>query len=169
MESTTKKARANQNGLAEKEESKIVLTSTELNALIASAVQTALANANVVQQAQPKSDVMVDRDTAPRIRLEQDFNKRLLDNDRLGVIISQEETVMYSIPQIYEQYVGSVTASINGHTIKIPADGVARSIPKRFVPVLDKYIRNIDRKVAAMNATNLLERGGIAELPQGSI
>ena len=100
MESTTKKARANQAGLAEKEESKIVLTSTELNALIASAVQTALANANVVQQAQPKSDVMVDRDTAPRIRLEQDFNKRLLDNDRLGVIISQEETVMYSIPRI---------------------------------------------------------------------
>ena len=168
METTAKKPRSNSNGLPEKEESKVVLTSNELNALIASAVQAALANANVVQP-QSRGDVTTDKDLAPRIKLEEDFNRRLLDNDRLGVMITQEERVLYAIPQIYGQYVGSVTASINGHTIKIPADGVGRYIPKRFVPILDKYIKNIDRKVAAMNATNLLERGGIAELPQGSI
>ena len=165
---TTKRPRGNAGALPEKEESKVVLTSTELNALIASAVQSALANAAAVQP-QVRSNTTSDKEFAPRIKLEEDFNKRLIENDRLGMMIAQEETVLYSIPQIYNQYVGSVTASINGHTIKIPADGVARAIPKRFVPILDKYIRNIDRKVAAMNATNLLERGGIAELPQGSI
>ena len=74
---------------------------------------------------------------------------------------------MFAIPKIYESYVGCVTASINGQTIKIPADGVKRRIPVRFIPIIMQYLENTDKKVATMNATNG-QYGGVTEIKGGA-
>lgn len=144
----------------------IKLTKAELNALIANAVSAAVtaANANVPQQ-QP---VLSEKFSAPRTRLEQDFNRRMRDNNHLAKIIDHEETEYFAIPKIYEQYIGSVVASVNGQTIKIPADGVKRPIPVRYIPIIMAYVENIDKKVATMNATAADQYGGIAQLPGGA-
>lgn len=153
-------------GHAPSDSDEIKLTKAELNALIANAVSAAVtaANANVA----PAINVKDERFSAPRTRLEQDFNNRMRENNHLAKIIDREETEWFAIPKIYEQYIGSVTASVNGQTIKIPADGVRRKIPVRYIPIIMAYVENIDKKVATMNATMADKYGGIAELPVGA-
>lgn len=143
----------------------IKLTKAELNALIANAVSAAVtaANANV-----PQPTHNIEKFSAPRTRLEQDFNNRMRENNHLAKIIDHEETEWFAIPKIYEQYIGSVTASVNGQTIKIPADGVRRKIPVRYIPIIMAYVENVDKKVATMNATRADQYGGVAELPVGA-
>lgn len=145
----------------------ITLTKSELNELIANAVSAAVnAAARNTAASQPVSQARLDSNK--RTRLESDFNYRLQANHRLGKEISEEETVLFSIPKIYEAYIGSIVASINGQTIKIPVDGVARRIPIRYVPIIQSYVENIDRKVATMNETANSKYGGIAELTGGA-
>lgn len=145
----------------------IKLTKSELNELIANAVSAAVRAVSVNQPTAPKA-VVDDRNIPARTRLEQDFNDKMIANNYLATIIDHEETEWFAIPKIYEQYIGSVTASVNGQTIKIPADGVKRRIPVRYIPIIMAYVENIDKKVATMNATSANQYGGIAELPVGA-
>jgi len=150
--------------LPEKDEV-IQLTESQLQTMIASAVSAALqaAPARTASQTVVKAS-----DTPSRIKIEEDFNRKMMENNNLAVRISQEETVLYAIPQIYGQYTGEVIASVNGQTIKIPADGVQRRIPKRYVPIIAQYLANIDAKVAAMQATTG-QYGGVAQLEGGAL
>ena len=147
------------------EEKVIQLTESQLNNMIASAVSAAIqaapaAPANPVVQ--PNSG------NVTKIQLEEDFKKRMKNNNDLAVRITKEETVLFAIPQIYGQYTGEVIASVNGQTIKIPADGVERRIPKRYVPIIKQYLANIDAKVAAMEAS-AGQYGGVAQLEGGAL
>ena len=146
----------------------IKLTKAELNALIANAVSAAVrATAENTPALQPTRSID-DRFSAPRTRLETDFNNRMSANNHLAKIIDNEATEWFAIPKIYEQYIGSVTASVNGQTIKIPADGVKRRVPVRYIPIIMAYVENVDKKVATMNATLADRYGGVAELKGGA-
>lgn len=151
-------------GLPEKDVT-IQLTESQLQTMIASAVSAAIQAAPAKAQTHT---VVNTADTPSRIRIEEDFNRKMMDNNDLAVRISHEETVLYAIPQIYGQYTGEVIASVNGQTIKIPADGVQRRIPKRYVPIIAQYLKNIDAKVAAMQATTG-QYGGVAQLEGGAL
>lgn len=149
-----------------KEDKVVQLTESQLNSMIASAVSAAVQAAPAVASAgQP---VAQSSGTVTKIQLEEDFKRRMKNNNDLAVRITQEETVMFAIPQIYGQYTGEVIASVNGQTIKIPADGVERRIPKRYVPIIKQYLANIDAKVAAMEAS-AGQYGGIAQLEGGAL
>lgn len=150
--------------LPEKDEV-IQLTESQLQTMIASAVSAALQAAPAKATSQT---VVTSGNTPSRIKIEEDFNRKMMENNNLAVRISQEETVLYAIPQIYGQYTGEVIASVNGQTIKIPADGVQRRIPKRYVPIIAQYLANIDAKVAAMQATTG-QYGGVAQLEGGAL
>lgn len=142
----------------------ISMTKDELNAMIASAVAAAV-NAAGMSPARPVSPAPTRNRT---MELETDFNNRMKANDGLGMYLNNEEKVEFSIPQIYQQYVPTITASINGQTIKIPADGVKRAIPKSYIPIIQQYLENVDNKVAAMQATQG-QYGGIAEIKGGAL
>lgn len=151
---------------APSDQDEIRLSKAELNALIANAVSAAVGAASQITP-QPAQHID-DKFSAPRTKLEQDFNRRMQENNHLARIIEHEEKEWFSIPKIYEQYIGSVTACINGQTIKIPADGVKRLIPSRYIAVIMPYVENIDKKVATMHATAADQYGGIAELKGGA-
>ena len=151
-------------GLPEKDTT-IQLTESQLQTMIASAVSAAIQAAPARAQS---NTVVSTADTPSRIKIEEDFNRKMMDNNDLAVRISHEETVLFAIPQIYGQYTGEVIASVNGQTIKIPADGVQRRIPKRYVPIIAQYLKNIDAKVAAMQATTG-QYGGVAQLEGGAL
>lgn len=147
------------------EDKVIQLTESQLNNMIASAVSAAIQAA----PAAPATPVVQPNSgNATKIQLEEDFKKRMKNNNDLAVRITKEETVLFAIPQIYGQYTGEVIASINGQTIKIPADGVERRIPKRYVPIIKQYLANIDAKVAAMEAS-AGQYGGVAQLEGGAL
>lgn len=143
----------------------VTLTQAQLNQMITNAVTAAITAAAVQQQNQVKAEEH--RMASPRTQLELDFNRRLLANNDLARIISNEETEWFAIPKIYEPFIGSVTASINGQTIKIPADGVKRRVPVRYIPIIMQYLENTDKKVATMNATSG-QYGGVSEIKGGA-
>lgn len=148
------------------EEKVVTLTETQLNNMIASAVSAAIQAAPAASQT--TQVVKPESGTATKIQLEENFKQKMKNNNDLAVRITKEETVLYAIPQIYGQYTGEVIASVNGQTIKIPADGVQRRIPKRYVPIINQYLANIDAKVAAMNAS-AGQYGGVAQLEGGAL
>ena len=158
----------NRKGLSDfpEKEEVIQLTESQLQTMIASAVSAAIQAAPA--RAASQTVVTSSNNTPSSIKIEEDFNRKMMENNNLAVRISQEETVLYAIPQIYGQYTGEVIASVNGQTIKIPADGVQRRIPKRYVPIIAQYLANIDAKVAAMQATTG-QYGGVAQLEGGAL
>lgn len=143
----------------------VTLTQAQLNQMITNAVTAAITAASVQQK--NTNTQSVNREVSPRTKLEIDFNNRMLENNYLAKIIDNEECEMFAIPKIYESYVGSVTASVNGQSIKIPADGVKRKVPVRYIPIINKYLENVDKKVATMNATNG-QFGGVSEIKGGA-
>lgn len=150
------------------EDDKVVLTYEQLNNLISNAVNTAV-NAASANVAAPRQEVNYNGvNINARSMIETDFNRKMIANNQLGIRISHEPTVAYAIPQVYQQYVPSVVVSVNGQTIKIPADGIKRQIPIRYIPIIEMYIDNIDKKVATMQATQS-QYGGIAEIKGGAL
>lgn len=57
---------------------------------------------------------------------------------------------MYSVPSIYKMYMPSLTVTINGCSIKVPADGKARLIHNAYIAQIEKYLRHLDQKIEAM-------------------
>ena len=57
---------------------------------------------------------------------------------------------MYSIPTIYKMYMPSLTVTVNGCSIKVPADGKARLIHNAYIAQIEKYLRHLDQKIDAM-------------------
>lgn len=57
---------------------------------------------------------------------------------------------MYSIPTIYKMYMPSLTITVNGCSIKVPADGKARLIHDIYISQIEKYLRHLDKKIDAM-------------------
>lgn len=143
----------------------VTLTQAQLNQMITNAVTAAITAASVQQQHKERAEEQ--RFSSPRTKLEIDFNNRILANNDLARMIANEETEWFAIPKIYEPFIGSVTASVNGQTIKIPADGVKRLVPVRYIPIIMQYLENTDKKVATMNATSG-QYGGVSEIKGGA-
>ena len=57
---------------------------------------------------------------------------------------------MYSIPTIYKMYMPSLTVTVNGCSIKVPADGKSRLIHDIYISQIEKYLRHLDKKIDAM-------------------
>ena len=57
---------------------------------------------------------------------------------------------MYSIPTIYKMYMPSLTVTVNGCSIKVPADGKSRLIHNAYIAQIEKYLRHLDQKIDAM-------------------
>ena len=57
---------------------------------------------------------------------------------------------MYSVPSIYKMYMPSLTVTINGCSIKVPADGRSRLIHNAYIAQIEKYLRHLDQKIEAM-------------------
>lgn len=57
---------------------------------------------------------------------------------------------MYAIPTIYKMYMPSLTVTVNGCSIKVPADGKARLIHNLYITQIEKYLRHLDAKIDAM-------------------
>lgn len=62
---------------------------------------------------------------------------------------------MYAIPKIYKEYQPSFVVSINGCTIKVPADVVPRKIHNRYIDIIEQRLRYLDEKIEAMNTSNI--------------
>lgn len=73
----------------------------------------------------------------------------------------KDNYVNIMIPQIYAQFEPSMTVSINGCTIKIPADGVTRKVHKVYAAEILSRLRYTDKKIQEMRANN-----NIAEITQ---
>lgn len=59
---------------------------------------------------------------------------------------------LYAIPKIYKEYQPSFTVSINGCTIKVPADGVPRKIHNRYIDIIEQRLRHLDEKIESMQS-----------------
>lgn len=57
---------------------------------------------------------------------------------------------MIAVPKIYYEYQPSFVITLNGCTIKVPADGVQRKIHNEFAVILKKRMRALDDKLEAM-------------------
>ena len=73
------------------------------------------------------------------------YAARIIDEMRRGVNCS-----MVSVPRIYHEYQPSFVISINGCTVKIPADGQPRLLHNDYVVILNRRMRAIDNKIAFM-------------------
>lgn len=58
--------------------------------------------------------------------------------------------VTFSIPKVYAEYAPSITAMINGVTVKVKADGKPVRIHKVFASALQKKLDHLDDKIANM-------------------
>lgn len=73
------------------------------------------------------------------------YAARIIDEMRRGVNCST-----ISVPRIYHEYQPSFVISINGCTVKIPADGQPRLLHNDYVVILNRRMRAIDNKIAFM-------------------
>lgn len=60
------------------------------------------------------------------------------------------ETIV--IPRVYAEYQPSFVVSINGCTIKIPADGKPRLVHSDYAVILRRRMRKLDEKIAHMRS-----------------
>jgi len=84
------------------------------------------------------------------------YAARIIDEMRRGVNCS-----MVSVPRIYHEYQPSFVISINGCTVKVPADGQPRLLHNDYVVILNRRMRAIDNKIAFMRSN---PNGDIREL-----
>jgi cell division septum initiation protein DivIVA len=61
-----------------------------------------------------------------------------------------ENYVDVMIPTIYKQFVPSMVVSINGCTVKIPADGKVRKVHKVYASEIENRLRQYDKKIQGM-------------------
>lgn len=116
---------------------------TKLGETIANAIdasnQKRYTNANIVNlDINEKIKQKADRQIA--------FQKRIIND-----LKAKRNCRMYAIPTIYKEYQPSFTVSINGCTIKVPADGQQRLIHNRYIDIIERRLRHLDKKIEAMN------------------
>lgn len=101
------------------------------------------------KQANSASSVVVEMNSQLQAKAQKqiEFNKRLINDLARGINCS-----MYSIPTIYREYQPSFIVAINGNTIKVPADGVARLIHNRFITIIEARLRRLDYKIESMRS-----------------
>lgn len=138
---TTNDQPLNINQLAE------VISSSIANAMNTVAQQAAneRANANVIS-------VSINKKVMDKSLKQIDFQKKIIADLNAGV-----NCKMYAIPKIYAEYQPSFVVSINGCTIKVPADGQPRLIHQRYIDIIEQRLRRLDDKISNMNKANISE------------
>mgnify|MGYP001281280289 CR=1 FL=1 len=101
------------------------------------------------KQSNSASSVVIEmnRQLQAKAQKQIEFNKRLINDLARGINCS-----MYAIPTIYREYQPSFIVAINGNTIKVPADGVARLIHNRFITIIEARLRRLDYKIESMRS-----------------
>ena len=73
------------------------------------------------------------------------YAAKIIDEMKRGINCS-----MISVPRIYAEYQPSFVISINGCTIKVPADGKPRLLHNDYAIILNRRMRALDNKIAFM-------------------
>lgn len=116
---------------------------------LAEALTQAINNANTNRDSQQKNAstiaVEINQEIRKRSEAQANFARRIATEMR-----SNKNTVTVTIPQIYREYQPTFTATLNGCTVSVPADGVPRTLHKDFAVIIIKRLRHLDEKIAAM-------------------
>lgn len=70
----------------------------------------------------------------------------------------KDQYVDVSIPAIYKNYMPSITLSINGVTVKIPADGKIYKVHRLFADMLNVRLKRLDEKIDQLRNTQSHEQ-----------
>ena len=90
--------------------------------------------------------IEINRKVQEKARNQINFQRKIADD-----LNNKRNCRLYSIPLIYKEYQPSITVSINGCTIKVPADGVPRLIHNRYIDIIEQRLRHLDQKINDMN------------------
>lgn len=90
--------------------------------------------------------IEINRKVQEKARNQINFQRKIIDD-----LNNKRNCKMYSIPLIYKEYQPSFTVSINGCTIKVPADGQPRLLHNRYIDIIEQRLRHLDQKINAMN------------------
>ena len=124
-----------------------VISSSIANAMNAVSQQRAAeqANANVIS-------VAINKKVMDKSLKQIEFQNKIIAD-----LNQKKNCKMYAIPKIYAEYQPSFTVSINGCTIKVPADGVPRLVHNRYIDIIEQRLRHLDDKISNMNGYNVRE------------
>ena len=124
-----------------------VISSSIANAMNVVSQQRAAeqANANVIS-------VAINKKVMDKSMKQIEFQKKIIAD-----LNRKENCRMYAVPKIYAEYQPSFTVSINGCTIKVPADGQPRLIHNRYIDIIEQRLRHLDNKISNMNSSNIRE------------
>lgn len=103
------------------------------------------ANANVVS-------VAINKKVMDKSLKQIEFQKKIISD-----LNQRKNCRMYAVPKIYKEYQPSFVVSINGCTIKVPADGQARLIHNRYIDIIEQRLRRLDDKIENMNKVDIRE------------
>ena len=121
---------------------------------LAEAIGSAIAKNMNIANAQKNRDVTnasvaaieINKKVQEKAKNQINFQRRIVDD-----LNNRRNCKMYSIPLIYKEYQPSFTVSINGCTIKVPADGQPRLIHNRYIDIIEQRLRYLDQKINSMN------------------
>lgn len=72
-------------------------------------------------------------------------------------ISKNENCVTLVVPEIYRRYQPSFTATVNGCTVTIPADGKPRKVHRDFALIIMKRMNKLSKNIANMSAPDISE------------
>lgn len=127
---------------------------------IAEAISSSIANAmNTITQQRDEEmrnssvvSVAINKKVMDKSLKQIEFQKKIIAD-----LNQKKNCKMYAIPKIYAEYQPSFTVSINGCTIKVPADGKARLIHNRYIDIIEQRLRHLDYKISNMYKNNIRE------------
>lgn len=120
---------------------------TEIGMAIGEAIASKLATPSQSQQIENRSSIAIEinKKVQQRASRQASFAARITKDLKEG-----KNCKMYSIPTIYKMYMPSLTVTVNGCSIKVPADGKARLIHNDYIAQIERYLRHLDAKIDAM-------------------
>lgn len=143
----------------DKEQNKTVNQPTDFNAM-AAAITKAMTDAINAATTQKNAEaahanvvsVAINKKVMEKSVKQIEFQKKIIAD-----LNSRKNCKMYAIPRIYFEYQPSFVVSINGCTVKVPADGQPRLLHNLYIDIIERRLRRLDDKIANMNKVDIRE------------
>lgn len=143
----------------DKEQNNTVNQSTDFNNM-AAAITKAMTDAINAATQQKNSEaahanvvsVAINKKVFEKSAKQLEFQKKIIAD-----LNSRKNCKMYAIPKIYFEYQPSFVVSINGCTVKVPADGQPRLLHNLYIDIIERRLRRLDDKIANMNKVDIRE------------
>ena len=143
----------------DKEQTNTVNQSTDFNAM-AAAITKAMTDAINAATTQKNAEtahanvvsVAINKKVMEKSVKQIEFQKKIIAD-----LNSRKNCKMYAIPRIYFEYQPSFVVSINGCTVKVPADGQPRLLHNLYIDIIERRLRRLDDKIANMNKVDIRE------------